>query len=163
MEEHLFITYLHSPRGILKIKGTDTFISSILFVEEEKESSTNLPEIILQCKKELDEYFAGSRKEFAVKLAPEGTDFRKRVWQKLLEIKFAETISYLTVSKQLGDDKAIRAVGSANGKNPIAIIIPCHRVISEDGKLTGYAGGLWRKQWLLEHEGNISGRNRTLF
>ena len=163
MEEHLFITYLHSPIGILKIKGTDTFISSILFVEEEKESSTNLPEIILQCKKELDEYFAGSRKEFAVKLAPEGTDFRKRVWQKLLEIKFAETISYLTVSKQLGDDKAIRAVGSANGENPIAIIIPCHRVISEDGKLTGYAGGLWRKQWLLEHEGNISGRNRTLF
>ncbi len=161
--EEPFVTYLTSPIGLLEIKGTETAISAVSFVEEEKESSKDLPAIILQCKNELEEYFSGTRKEFTVKVEPIGTPFRQKVWKELLKIKFGNTTSYLHISRQLGDENAIRAVGSANGKNPIAIILPCHRVIGENGKLVGYAGGLWRKQWLLEHEGNISGKNPTLF
>lgn len=161
--EEPFVTYLSSPIGLLELKGTETAISVVSFVEEEKESAKDLPEVILQCKKELEEYFAGTRKEFTVKVEPIGTPFRQKVWKELLKIKFGNTTSYLHISRQLGDENAIRAVGSANGKNPIAIILPCHRVIGENGKLVGYAGGLWRKQWLLEHEGNISGKNPTLF
>ena len=157
------VAYFTSPVGVVEIRGTSTAVSAVNFVIDEDESSKDLPEVIVQCKKELEEYFAGKRKEFTVKVKPEGTPFRKKVWKELMKIKFGDTTSYLQISKQIGNEKAIRAVGSANGKNPIAIIIPCHRVISEDGKLTGYAGGLWRKQWLLEHEGNISGKNMTLF
>ena len=104
------------------------------------------------CVFQLQEYFDGKRKAFDIKLNPEGTDFQKKVWNRLLEILYGKTLSYLELSKQLGDVKAIRAVANANGKNPIWIIIPCHRVIGSDGSLTGYAGGLSRKQWLLEHE-----------
>lgn len=147
----------------MEIKGNAAFISEVNFVQDEYDSSNDLPENMLECKKELEEYFAGKRKTFSIKVKIEGTAFQKKVWKQLLKIKFGDTTSYLNISKQLGDVKAIRAVGHANGKNPIAIIVPCHRVISSDGKLTGYAGGLWRKQWLLEHEGNISGNNPTLF
>lgn len=157
------VAYFTSPIGVVEIKGTSTAVSSVNFVPDEEESSKDLPEVIVLCRRELEEYFAGKRKEFNVKVKPEGTPFRKKVWKQLMKIKFGDTTSYLQISKQIGDEKAIRAVGSANGKNPVAIIIPCHRVISEDGKLTGYAGGLWRKQWLLEHEGNVSGKNMTLF
>jgi methylated-DNA-[protein]-cysteine S-methyltransferase len=101
----------------------------------------------------MDEYFEGSRKEFQLPLAPEGTDFQKRVWSELLNIPYGATCSYLDVARALGDANAIRAVGAANGRNPISIIIPCHRVIGADGSLTGYGGGLWRKEWLLRHEG----------
>src|SRR5690606_31148847 len=101
---------------------------------------------------QLGEYFSGSRTRFSFKIAPEGTDFQKKVWQQLQQIPFGQTISYLELSRTLGDVKAIRAVASANGKNPLWIVIPCHRVIGTDGSLTGYAGGLWRKKWLLEHE-----------
>lgn len=158
-----FVTYYNSPLGSIEIKGNDAFIAEVNFVQEEYESSADLPQNILQCKKELEEYFTGNRKTFSVKLKAQGTAFQQKVWKQLLKIKFGDTTSYLNVSKELGDVKAIRAVGTANGKNPIAIIIPCHRVVGSDGKLTGYAGGLWRKQWLLEHEGNISGNNPTLF
>ena len=102
---------------------------------------------------QLDAYFNGTRKEFDLQLDPEGTDFQKRVWKELLNVPFGKTRTYLEQSKKLGDIKAIRAVASANGKNPIAIIIPCHRILGSDGSLTGYASGLWRKKWLLEHEG----------
>ena len=101
---------------------------------------------------QLQEYFEGKRKQFTIRLNPQGTNFQKKVWQKLLEIPFGTTISYQQLSNQLGDSKAIRAVANANSKNPLWIIIPCHRVIGSDGSLTGYAGGLWRKKWLLEHE-----------
>lgn len=158
-----FVTYYNSPLGIMEIKGNAAFISEVNFVQDEYDSSNDLPENMLECKKELEEYFAGKRKTFSIKVKVEGTAFQKKVWKQLLKIKFGDTTSYLNISKQLGDVKAIRAVGHANGKNPIAIIVPCHRVISSDGKLTGYAGDLWRKQWLLEHEGNISGNNPTLF
>ena len=101
---------------------------------------------------QLEEYFNGQRKTFSVRLNPLGTDFQKRVWDELLNIPFGKRTSYMKQTLQLGDEKAIRAVASANGKNPIWIIIPCHRVVGSDGSLTGYAGGLWRKKWLLEHE-----------
>ncbi len=158
-----YVTYLQSPIGVLEITGTEKFINTVEFIIDEYESSKELPEIILRCKKELEEYFAGKRREFTVKTRATGTPFQKKVWKQLLKIKYGDTTSYLHIAKQIGNVKAIRAVGHANGKNCIAIIVPCHRVVSEDGKLTGYAGGLWRKQWLLEHEGNVSGKNMTLF
>jgi methylated-DNA-[protein]-cysteine S-methyltransferase len=110
---------------------------------------------------QLQEYFAGTRKTFDFKLNPSGTEFQQKVWQELLNIPYGKTTSYLGLSKKLGDVKAIRAVASANGKNPLWIVVPCHRVIGSDGSLTGYAGGLWRKQWLLEHESGQ--KQQTLF
>lgn len=101
---------------------------------------------------QLNDYFLGKRKDFTFKLNPKGTEFQQKVWQELLQIPYGKTMSYMDLSKKLGDVKAIRAVASANGKNPIWIVVPCHRVIGSDGSLTGYAGGLWRKKWLLEHE-----------
>jgi methylated-DNA-[protein]-cysteine S-methyltransferase len=157
--------YLNTPVGPIEISGTNTFITAVTFVDGEVEEKTAgpVPDILLACKQELKEYFAGSRKEFTVKLKPEGSLFQKKVWNELKKIEFGDTCSYSTIAKKLRNPDAVRAVGLANGKNPIAIILPCHRVIGEDGKLTGYAGGLWRKQWLLEHEGNISGNKPTLF
>ena len=101
---------------------------------------------------QLNEYFTGNRKTFNLKLNPQGTEFQKKVWEALQNVPYGKTITYLEQSKVLGNVKAIRAVAGANGKNPISIVIPCHRIIGSDGSLTGYAGGLWRKKWLLEHE-----------
>ena len=123
--------------------------------------SNIIPEVLEDAVSQLNEYFKGERKTFSLKLNPEGTDFQKRVWDALLTIPFGKTTSYLQLSKDLGDVKAIRAVASANGKNPLWIIVPCHRVIGTDGSLTGYAGGLQRKQWLLEHESPF--RQQSLF
>jgi len=109
--------------------------------------------VIAQCARELDEYFSGTRKTFDVPIMLKGTPFREKVWAQLEHIPFGETISYLELANRVGNPKASRAVGSANGKNSIWLIIPCHRVITSDGSLGGYAGGLWRKEWLLEHEG----------
>src|SRR5690606_27112730 len=114
--------------------------------------STEIPQILEQAIAELEEYFNGNRANFSFSLNPSGTEFQKRVWTELRNISFGKTTSYLELSKKLGDVKAIRAVASANGKNPLWIVVPCHRVIGTDGSLTGYAGELWRKQWLLEHE-----------
>ena len=110
---------------------------------------------------QLQEYFEGNRTHFDLKLNPQGTDFQKRVWEELSQILFGKTTSYLQMAKNLGDPKVIRAAASANGKNPIAILIPCHRVIGSDQSLTGYAGGIWRKKWLLEHESPVT--QHTLF
>ena len=101
---------------------------------------------------QINEYFTGVRKEFSLPLVLVGSDFQRKVWDKLLEVPYGKTKSYGEITKDLGDPKAIRAVGAANGANKMAILIPCHRIIGSDGKLTGYAGGLWRKQWLLNHE-----------
>jgi methylated-DNA-[protein]-cysteine S-methyltransferase len=103
-------------------------------------------------KKQFEEYFNGTRKTFDIPLSPEGTEFQKKVWTELLNIPYGETTTYQQMANKLGDPKVIRAAASANGKNPISIVIPCHRVIGSDGSLTGYAGGLHRKKWLLEHE-----------
>lgn len=158
-----FTIYMESPLGIIEITGTATMITSVNFVVEGEKDDSEVPEILKRCKKELEEYFTGKRRDFTVKLKPEGTIFQRKVWSELKKIDYGNTISYGAIAHKLRNPDSVRAVGLANGKNPIAVIIPCHRVIAEDGKLTGYAGGLWRKQWLLEHEGNVSGKNPTLF
>lgn len=143
--------FINSPLGITKIVGDENGIS-IITVLSEGEISKTIPIQLKEAVSQLQDYFAGNRTNFTFKLNPKGTDFQQRVWQELLNIRFSKTLSYLELSKKLGDVKAIRAVASANGKNPLWIVIPCHRVIGKDGSLTGYAGGLWRKKWLLEHE-----------
>lgn len=144
--------YIKSPLGITKIIGDENGISSISVLDSQKETSTEIPNVLQQAVIEIQDYFEGKRNDFTFKLNPKGTEFQQKVWQELLNIPFGKTMSYLELSKKLGDVKAIRAVASANGKNPLWIVVPCHRVIGTDGSLTGYAGGLWRKKWLLEHE-----------
>ncbi|MBD0823421.1 methylated-DNA--[protein]-cysteine S-methyltransferase [Aestuariibaculum marinum] len=143
---------IKSPLGFTKITGDNMGISSVTVLNSEEIISETIPETLQDCVTQLKEYFEGSRTTFNLKLSPKGTDFQKSVWTLLQQIPFGKSISYLELSKQLGDPKAIRAVANANGKNPLWIIVPCHRVIGTDGSLTGYAGGLYRKQWLLEHE-----------
>lgn len=144
--------YIKSPLGITEIIGDENGIAVISVLDSEKEISAEIPEVLKEAVAELQNYFEGNRNDFTFKLNPKGTDFQQKVWQELLNIPFGKTMSYLDLSKKLGDVKAIRAVASANGKNPLWIVVPCHRVIGTDGSLTGYAGGLWRKKWLLEHE-----------
>jgi methylated-DNA-[protein]-cysteine S-methyltransferase len=146
------IIHYKSPIGTIKITGSDNGIESVVFIEETIQTSKRTPKFLQPCLLQLQEYFLGIRKDFDLKLHPEGTDFQYSVWEELEKIPFGKTRSYMEQTKALGNIKAIRAVASANGKNPISIIIPCHRVIGSDGSLTGYAGGIWRKKWLLEHE-----------
>ena len=146
------VTYYKTPIGIARIIGDDDGISSITVVDSVMETSTKIPECLQDCVLQLEEYFQKKRTTFNLKLNPQGTEFQKEVWKALGQIKYGETKSYLKQSEEMGDVKAIRAVASANGKNPIWIVIPCHRVIGSDGSLTGYSGGIWRKRWLLEHE-----------
>ena len=143
---------IKSPLGFTKIIGDEDGIASVTILNSEEKVTDIIPVELEDCVIQLMEYFEGSRKQFDLKVNPMGTDFQKRVWELLSQIPYGKTISYLELSKQLGDVKAIRAVANANGKNPLWIITPCHRVIGSDGSLTGYAGGLHRKQWLLEHE-----------
>ncbi len=145
-------THLKTPLGILEICGTSAGIRSVSFTELSEAEIEDTPESLQECRKQLFDYFQGTLKEFSLQLDPQGTPFQKRVWTRLQDIDYGETSTYAEQTKTLGDPKAIRAVAGANGRNPIAIIIPCHRVIGSNGKLTGYAGGLWRKKWLLEHE-----------
>jgi methylated-DNA-[protein]-cysteine S-methyltransferase len=144
--------YYKTPIGTAKIVGDENGISAVTVIDDDLETSIEIKGILQDCLKQLDEYFNGTRKQFDLKLNPQGTDFQKKVWNELLNVPFGKTKTYLEQSIQLGDVKAIRAVASANGKNPIWIIIPCHRIIGSDGSLTGYAGGIWRKKWLLAHE-----------
>jgi len=156
--------YYNSPIGTIEIKGNDDGIKSILFTEEEKEATKIIHESLKEVIYQLDEYFTGIRKEFGIKLNPEGTAFQKRVWKELLTSPFGKKNSYLHLAKLLGDENTNRAIGNATSKNPIAIIIPCHRVIGSNGKLTGYAGGIWRKEWLLKHEKSVViGKQTELF
>jgi len=145
-------TYYKSPIGTAKIEGNVDGITSITVIDEAIETSKTIPTDLQDCVLQLDEFFKGNRKNFNLKLNPKGTEFQKKVWSELLKVTYGKTCTYLEQSKKLGNVKAIRAVASANGKNPIWIVIPCHRIIGSDGSLTGYAGGIWRKKWLLEHE-----------
>lgn len=149
-----FFNYYDSPVGILEICTTENELISVLYVEEAKESSER-PEILQEVIKQLDEYFNGDRKNFDIKFKLQGTEFQKKVWTALTDIPYGETVSYKNIATKIGNEKAVRAVGSANGKNIINIIVPCHRVIGANKSLTGYGGGLHRKSWLLKHEGSI--------
>lgn len=143
---------INTPLGLTEIQGDENGISKIYIRDEDVEITSKIPSKLKNAVIQLQEYFEGKRTHFTFLLHPSGTEFQKKVWQELLNIPFGKTCSYLELSKKLGDVKAIRAVAAANGKNPLWIVVPCHRVIGADGSLTGYAGGLWRKKWLLEHE-----------
>lgn len=144
--------FLKTPLGIASIKGDENGITSILILDDQELTSDEVPFHLRDCVLQLQEYFAGERKTFDFKLNPQGTEFQQKVWQVLQGIPYGKTISYMELSLKVGDIKAIRAVAAANGKNPLWIVVPCHRVIGSDGSLTGYAGGLWRKKCLLDHE-----------
>ena len=153
--------YIETPLGHTEIVGDKDGIISVSILNTNQELSETIPESLLDCVTQLKAYFNEERKSFDLKLNPKGTVFQQRVWKALETIPYGKTISYLQLSKQLGDPKAIRAVASANGKNPFWIVVPCHRVIGSDGSLTGYAGGLHRKQWLLNHESEY--KQQSLF
>lgn len=151
----LFKLDYESPIGIVEIVGSDEAIHSILFSDREVPENNNqedIPRVIKDCYVQLDEYFKGKRFEFSIPYKVKGTDFQKTVWNALTKVNYAETCSYKDIAVSINNEKAIRAVGSANGKNKLSIIIPCHRIIGANGTLTGYAGGLERKEWLLQHE-----------
>lgn len=160
----LHTAYYLSPIGLIEVTGNEEGIATLYFVDERKAGSSKIHPSLKECIQQLEEYFKGLRKEFGLKLNPAGTPFQKKVWEKLSTLPFGKTVSYLDISKMLGDANATRAVGNANGSNPISVIVPCHRVIGANGKLVGYGGGLWRKEWLLNHEKSITfGKQFTLF
>lgn len=164
METEVYTTYYSSPVGLLEISGNEEGILGVHFVDVKKKTSKHIHPCLKECVYQLDEYFKGIRTEFGVKLNPKGTAFQQKVWTQLLSVSFGKTASYLDISKLIGNVKAIRAVGTANGSNPIAVIIPCHRIIGTSGKLVGYAGGIKKKEWLLEHERTIlHGKQTKLF
>ncbi len=159
-------TYYQSPVGLIKMGGTDHYITELTFIDNKDQVSYGEPgisDIMHQCTEELIEFFNGNRRLFDIPVYQNGTEFQQKVWGELLNIPFGKTISYLELAKRIGDVKAIRAAASTNGKNKICIIVPCHRVIGSDKSLVGYAGGLWRKKWLLQHELKIAHGVQTLF
>ncbi len=147
-----FKAYYKSPLGPIEITASQDSIIALNFVDEMLPENGELTFCVKACLKQIDEYFRGDRQEFVLNLQPAGTDFQKSVWQQLENIPYGKITSYGAIADILAKPNASRAVGSANGKNPIAVIIPCHRVIGRDGGLTGYGGGLWRKRWLLGFE-----------
>ncbi|GAB4033565.1 methylated-DNA--[protein]-cysteine S-methyltransferase [Spirosoma gilvum] len=145
-----------SPLGWVRVAGDANGVSVISCTDVSPSETTSdqaIAEPVQQAVQQLQEYFAGTRQTFDFPMNPAGTEFQQSVWKALLDVPFGTTQSYLSLSRRIGDEKAIRAVAAANGRNPLWIVVPCHRIIGSDGSLTGYAGGLWRKQWLLEHEG----------
>jgi methylated-DNA-[protein]-cysteine S-methyltransferase len=163
-------TYYQSPLGLLRIGGTDTYINEISFIDNLDETARNgaglqgpVTPIVIQCIEQLIQYFQGQRRVFDFPICQEGTEFQEKVWNELMSIPFGKTISYLELSRRLGDTKTIRAAASANGRNNVVIVVPCHRVIGSKRDLVGYGGGLWRKKWLLDHETKIMYGVQTLF
>lgn len=151
------ICHIKTPLGIATIHGDENGISQISILDESSALiSASIPLTLQVAATQIREYFEGTRQIFELKINPKGTPFQQKVWQELLNIPFGKTRSYMDIAKKLGDPKSIRAAATANGKNPLWIVIPCHRVIGSDGSLTGYAGGLWRKKWLLNHENPIN-------
>ena len=161
-------TYYQSPLGLLRVGGTDTYISEIIFVDRLDEEDYRgrdlggpVTPVVIQCIEQLIQYFQGQRRVFDFPIYQEGSEFQERVWNELMAIPFGKTISYLELSRRLGDTRNIRAAAAANGKNNIVIVVPCHRVIGSDGSLTGFGAGIWRKKWLLEHEAKVKGIGQT--
>jgi methylated-DNA-[protein]-cysteine S-methyltransferase len=158
-EADAFTAYYESPIGTIEIVGTEAGVSGLNFVDIKEEAKARRPKgappkPVADALAQLDGYFRGDRKTFAVKLDLNGTPFQMKVWDKLLRVEFGKTTTYKALAKAVGRAAATRAVGGANHSNPVSIIVPCHRVVGSDGRLTGYGGGLWRKDWLLRHEGH---------
>lgn len=149
--------YHPTPIGFARIEDADGQVCSVIVVEAAGDDATEGSPAILSAAQQLDEYFAGQRLTFDFPFRQKGSDFQQNVWQQLCDIPYGKTISYAHLSKKMKNPLAIRAIAAANGKNNLWIVVPCHRVVGSDGSLTGYAGGLWRKQWLLEHEARIAG------
>jgi methylated-DNA-[protein]-cysteine S-methyltransferase len=159
-------TYYHSPVGLLKISGTDHYITEIIFNDKIQRLDVRkkiLSPMLIQCLEQLIQYFNGQRRKFELPIHQQGSPFQQGVWAELMTIPFGKTISYIELARRIGDTKATRAVASANGKNNVCIIVPCHRVIGANKELVGYSGGLWRKKWLLEHEMKVAYGVQTLF
>lgn len=147
--------YLETPLGIMRIVGNNDGIAFIDFIKEnDVVTSKEVPSSLTDAANEMNEYFNGKRKEFTIRSIANGTEFQEKVWSELLNIKYGETASYADIANRIGNPKAVRAVANANARNPLSIVVPCHRIIGSNGKLTGYAGGLWRKEWLLNREKN---------
>jgi methylated-DNA-[protein]-cysteine S-methyltransferase len=155
------IVYYRTPIGIASITEDDGFISAISVLNEDHEVTPPSSPVLQIAITQLDEYFAGKRKSFDIPIKQPGTPFQQQVWDQLLQINYGSTITYAQQSNQMNSPLAIRAIAAANGKNKLWIVVPCHRVIGSNGSLTGYAGGIWRKQWLLEHEARILGTGQT--
>jgi methylated-DNA-[protein]-cysteine S-methyltransferase len=153
--------YYRTPVGIALIVAEDGYITKVSIRDEELEETTTDSPVLLETIKQLREYFDGERKEFDLPIKQPGSDFQQEVWQQLLQIKYGSTVTYLQQSQQMNNPLAIRAIAAANGRNNLWIVVPCHRVIGSNGSLTGYAGGLWRKKWLLEHEAHVMGTGQT--
>ena len=147
--------YYKSDIGYLEITGTEKGISGVVFIEEKPAYVRPIHPCLQECYDQLDEYFHGSRRNFDLDLVIEGTDFQLKVWMALLKVPYGTTVSYGDIAVAIGSPKAVRAVGGANGRNCIAVIVPCHRIIRNDGRLGGYGSGTWRKDWLLKHESNV--------
>lgn len=164
--EQVYKSYFLSPVGAIEITCMNNTVVSVHFTDDiDSRGNHNAGhhakppviscaahDAIQECMKQLDEYFKGQRKEFALNINPRGTDFQKKVWAALSEIPYGYTSSYGEIARKIGDKNAARAVGNANNRNPVCIIIPCHRIIGSDGSLKGYGLGIWRKKWLLDHE-----------
>jgi methylated-DNA-[protein]-cysteine S-methyltransferase len=158
-ETDAYTAYYESPIGTIEIAGTEAGVSGLNFIDIKEEAKARRPKgappkPVADAIAQLDGYFRGDRKTFAIKLDLRGTPFQMKVWDKLLRVEFGKTTTYKALAKAVGRAAATRAVGGANHSNPVSIIIPCHRVVGSDGRLTGYGGGLWRKDWLLRHEGH---------
>ncbi|RBP44995.1 methylated-DNA--[protein]-cysteine S-methyltransferase [Garciella nitratireducens] len=151
IKDNDYVSYLQSPIGFMEIRANKKQIIGIQFVEK-RDSYENTNFIIQEALKQLEEYFMGERKNFNFPFKFSGTLFQKRVWEELIKVPYGETLSYGDIAKSIGNFKASRAVGNANNKNKLLIVIPCHRIIGADGNLRGYRGEVWRKKWLLKHE-----------
>jgi len=156
-----YYSYVDSPVGRLFVQGDGRFVTGLYLPQHKHwqgpdEAAEEFDAPFEAIREQLAEYFAGRRQDFDVPLKPAGTPFQLRVWQQLIRIPFGETISYGELAQRIGQPAASRAVGHANGRNPISILVPCHRVIGASGKLTGYGGGVSKKQWLLKLEGHIT-------
>jgi methylated-DNA-[protein]-cysteine S-methyltransferase len=150
----IYMAYYQSPIGAVEIVGTQDKIVALNFVDKARSTDKELPLTLKECVRQIDEYFNAKCKAFSVELSIQGTDFQNTVWRQLLNVPYGKTVSYGDIAAAIGKPTACRAVGAANGKNPISIIVPCHRIIGSNGSLTGYGGGMWRKEWLLKHEGD---------
>jgi methylated-DNA-[protein]-cysteine S-methyltransferase len=154
-------TYFESPIGFLRVSGNEKWVQAVEFCEQPGPKAENIPDCLLQACRQLGEYFQGTRRKFEIPLNLNGTAFQKKVWSALRKVPFGRTLSYGGIARAINRPYSGRAVGGANHRNPVSIIIPCHRIIGHTGKLTGYGGGLWRKQWLLDHEKKACGRLKT--
>ncbi|WP_454803031.1 methylated-DNA--[protein]-cysteine S-methyltransferase [Mucilaginibacter phyllosphaerae] len=153
--------YYRTPLGIALVTEDNGYICKVSILDGDIEETTTNCKVLNDTIKQLKEYFAGKRKDFDLPLKQKGSDFQQIVWQELLKIPYGTTITYNRQSQKMNNPLAIRAIAAANGKNDLWVIVPCHRVIGSNGSLTGYAGGLWRKQWLLQHEARIMGTGQT--